>query len=367
MHATVLAENIQKALSIVGRTVSTRSELPILENILLEAKESVLSLATTNLESGITTNIGAKVEKKGAITVSVRLLTEFISTISAEKIEFTLEDTTLVIKGGKSRATLATIGAAEFPTFPAVDKEGFTLPQKDIESIASQVAFAASTDESRPVLTGLLFKPLDEKLLIAATDGFRLSTKQFSSSFGVKGQTIIPARTIVDVAKIAHDYSVETVKTSFAKGGNQLIFSLSDTQFFSRLIDGEFPNFERIIPTSKTTEVKLSRQDFQQAIKAASIFAKESANIVRLSITSDSVAIAANSPQVGDEKSEVEAKVEGESNEIAFNFRFLLDFLGSINDEELVFQMTTPLAPSLFQSVKDHTYSHIIMPVRVQS
>ena len=367
MQLTVLAENFSQALSIVGR-VQSKGNLPVLENVLLEGKEGRIYLTTTNLEAGITTSIGGKVEKEGAITVSLRLLTEFIHTIAAEKITFELKNETLWIKSEKSQASLSTISASEFPPFPKKTGDSFQLPANDIHRIAKQVAYAASNDEGKPILTGIKLKPTDKNLIVAATDGFRLSIREFPQTLSQQEESIIPARAFLEMSRITPEGEKEQlVEVAFTKEKNQLIFSQAEIQLFSRVIQGEFPSFEKIIPRSSTTQVTVDREIFLRAIKAAAIFARESVNIVRIGIKKDMLVISANTPQIGEEKTEVEAHIEGEENEIAFNFRFLVDFLNSTPEEEIYFQMTTPLAPGLFRPVKDTAYTHIIMPVRVQS
>ncbi len=366
MKVTILRENLYHALSLVNRSSSTRGELPILENVLIKAEQGVITFSTTSLETGIATNVGGKIEEEGAITVSVRLLSEYVNTLRTDKIELTVKEGTLWVTGSKSKASFTTIPALEFPTFPQKEQKAFAMPVKDFRLITSYVTFAASSDEGRPVLTGILCKPTDDHLLVAATDGFRLSVCEFSSTYGFEKECVIPSRSLVEIGKIIEESKVDTIETAYAKGGNQLIFSLPDTSFFSRLIDGEFPEFKKIIPTSSTTNVTIEKEAFLQAIKAAAIFARESANIVRLTIKKNALVISANTPQIGEESSEIEVVVEGEENEIAFNFRFLIDFLNSVSEEEIVLQMTSPLSPALFRPVKNSAYSHIIMPVRVQ-
>lgn len=351
----------------MGR-VSGKRDLPILENVLIGVEKGKITLSSTNLEMGIRTVINGKVEKEGVCTVSLKLLSEYVSIIKAEKITLSFENGIVTIKTDRNRATFATLPAAEFPPFPAKESEAFTIDKKDIMSIAGQVAYAASIDESRPVLTGLKFKPSDEGLVVAATDGFRLSVRRYPKAFSGNLDSLIPAKSFMEVAKLIGDVKEDTgVAVSYAKEKSQLIFEIGETVVYSRLIEGEYPNFERIIPTSSSTTVVVDKELFTRAVKAASIFARDSANIVKFHIADGKLLISANTPQIGEEKSEIEAQITGPEGEIAFNYRFLIDFIGSLQEDEVQFQMTNALAPGVFKSVKDPDYTHIIMPVRVQS
>ena len=367
MNNTILSEHLLKALSIVGK-IPMKGNLPILENVFIEAKEGRVIFRTSNLEMGVTTSIGGKVETEGIVTVSYKLFNEFIHAIRAEKINLFVREEVLHVETERSSATFPTITAAEFPAFPAKDSSLFSLSVDDLGKIAKQICVSASTDEGRPMLTGIKFKPLEAGVLVAATDGFRLSVRKFNTFSGATIDGIIPARIFSDIVKIANDTKQqEPLALSYTKEKNQIIFALTDTDVFTRLIEGEFPPFERIIPASHTTQVTVSKDELAQGVKAAAIFARESANIIRFTIKSDKLILSANTAQVGSSKVEIDAAVVGDENEIAFNYRFLIDFLNSVEEDEVVLKMTNPLAPGLFHPKEDKAYTHIIMPVRVQA
>ncbi len=365
MKCIVLKQNLHKALTLVLRTIQLKNDLPVLNNVLIEAKQGKLYLSGTNLELGVRTSIGGKIQTEGSITVPAKLFFEFISTLDSEKVELILKDKDFNVTGSYNQAKFTTIAASEFPPFPEREDKTFSIPADAVDKIATRVAFASSSDEGRPVLTGVEFKNADDNLIVAATDGFRLSIQKLQTKQTFP-DTVIPAKTIQEVAKIVHDANLEELVLGTSKNANQLIFTLADTEVFSRLLEGEFPNYQRIIPTSSSTRVTFDHNLFMRSVKAAAIFARESANIVRLQIKKAMLVISANSPQIGEQKSELEAKVEGEENEIAFNHRFVLDFLNSTSDEEIVLEMTNALSPGLFKGKKDDSYIHIIMPVRVQ-
>lgn len=366
LDCELLQENLHQALGIILRVTSVKSELPVLGNVLLEASKNKIFFSGTNLEMGTRLLIGGKIAKEGAITVPARVFAEFIATIPAGKVRLHVQDGILVVKSTSSQARFTTIPASEFPPFPKKGESAAVFQLVDLRLLAQQVAFAASTDEGRPVLTGVQFKKSDSKLMVAATDGFRLSVRSLSDIGNGLSQVIIPAKTLQEVAKIAVEKKAESITINLASSTSQLIFSLPDVEVYSRLIEGEFPNYERIIPQGGTTRIKVDRETLLRAVRAAAIFARESANIVKLQTAKNTLVLSANTPQLGEEKTEVEAEVEGEGGEIAFNFRFLLDYLNNIESSEVILEMTTPLSPALFRLKDDEALTHVIMPVRVQ-
>jgi DNA polymerase-3 subunit beta len=367
MQFSCLQENLSKGLAIVSRFVSSHPQLPVLANILLSAKEGKLKLGATNLESGINLEIGAKIEKEGGITVPAKTLTEFISSLPADKIEFTLVESNLKISCQNFEASLSGLSATEFPPLPtASGKPSLSFKTEEISLPISQVAFAAAQDESRPVLSGVKIMSSEKGLVLAATDGFRLSVKKLPQPPSSPIDLILPARTLIEVARILGEEKEKEFGLEITKEANQAIFSLANAEIVCRLLEGEFPNFEKIIPGSFTSQTIIAKEEFLAAIRTASIFAREAANIIKFKIENGKFQISANAPQVGENITTIEAKTEGEGGEIAFNSRFLLDLLNVVPQEEIVFEMSGPLSPGVFRLVGDETFLHIIMPVRVQ-
>jgi len=374
MKLSVLQENLAKGLSLVSRSVAPKAQLPVLGNILLTTDKGRLKLSATNLETGINYWLGAKIEKEGAISVPAKILTEFVSSLPSEKIELEVKENSLNLICGAYQASFVGLPASEFPSLPTLkDKETFSFPSGELLKSISQVSFAAASDEGRPVLTGVLFQVKENNLVLVATDGYRLSFKKMGKVKGVeeakefKKGLIIPSRTLNEVGKILTDQEQEKgMGLTITPSSNQIIFSTAEAEIVSRLIEGSFPEFEKIIPEKGTTKVVLETQDFIQAVRTAAIFARESANIVKFKVQSSKFKISANAPQVGENLIELEGKQEGEDNKIAFNSRYLLDFLNSVDTEQVSFEMTTPLNPGVFRPVGDPSYLHIIMPVRVQ-
>ena len=224
--------------------------------------------------------------------------------------------------------------------------------------------FAAATDEGRPILTGIKIQKVDKEALFVATDGYRLSLKRVDLNMEENINITIPARTLTEVVHIGledEDNKTITLKTIDA---SQLGFFFRETEIYTRILDGEYPNFEKILPKKHTTKIILDKEKFLQAVKSTSIFARGNANIIRFIIAEGDMIISANTPQVGQNRVVLEGEVEGERGEIAFNSRFVLDFLSHFQEEKLQFEMTGSLNPGVFRSTTDDSYLHIIMPVR---
>lgn len=368
MEFSCLQENLIKGLSVVSRFVSTKTQLPILLNILLNAQKEGLKLGATNLESGILLKIGAKVEKEGQITIPAKTLTEFIGSLPADKIEFSLEENNLKVTCQKFKAVINGLSATEFPPLSNLnEEENFIFDTGEFSLPIVQTAFAAAQDESRPVLSGIKVFSEEKNLVFVATDGYRLSFKKIPNEKKIASLDIIlPARTLTEVVRILTEEKEEKIRLGIVKEGGQVVFSLSNSQVFCRLLEGQFPDFGKIIPTTFSTRAILGREELLSAIKTASIFAREAANVIKFQISSNRFQISANAPQVGENISEVEAKIEGEDGEIAFNSRFLLDFLNIVSQEEVVFEMNGPLSPGVFKVGGDESFLHLIMPVRLQ-
>jgi DNA polymerase-3 subunit beta len=312
--------------------------------------------------------VGGKIEKEGGLCVSSRLLTEFVLTLPKDTVRLTASEGSLRVLCGKFDATIPGVAAAEFPAIPAFEaKKAPRLDKNAFIAALGGVLFASATDEGRPLLTGVKFAKDGEDVTIAATDGYRLSVKRVP--LGVKGDLnmIVPARALGEIVKISLEEKAAEDLVFGKTEDNQLIFALSDAEIHTRVIDGDYPEYEKIIPKTHTTRALLDTEELTNAVKSAAIFARDSANIVRMNISGQTVTISANAATTGENKVDVEAKVDGEGGDIAFNSRFLLEFLTNFSQPELLFEMTGTLNPGVFRPVKDASYLHVIMPVRVQS
>jgi DNA polymerase III subunit beta len=367
MQVTILQENLLRALLRTARIVPTKPQLPIVQNVLLTTDDGRLKITATNLETTESVWVAAKIEKEGGICVSSRLLSDFVSSLPQGTVQMGLIDGALSLRCEGFRATIPGAPAEEFPpVFSQSKTKGLPIDRDELVSAVSQVIFAAATDEGRPLLTGVKIVQKDGALVLMATDGYRLSVRQTTLKAKEELDIIVPARALGEVIKVCgEEKSTKEVHIARQEDG-QLSFVVGDTEIRTRLIDGEYPNIQKIIPTKHNTRVVIEKESLLRAVKAASIFARDNANIIRFHIEGQMITVTANTPQVGEDEIDVEAKVEGEGGDMAFNSRFLVEFLANYPSEELVFEMTGSLNPGVFKPVKEDTYLHIIMPVRVQ-
>lgn len=370
MKVFLLQENFSKALNIVSRSIAPKAALPILSNIVLATEKGRLKLSTTNLECGINLWLGAKVEKEGSIAIPAKILTEYISSLPPEKISLQVKENSLFLSSSGHKANFSGSPVADFPEIASFSgKPDLVFKKEDFAENLGQVVFSAATDEGRPVLTGVLMRANKQGLSLVATDGYRLSVKEIKMKGGLEANILIPAKALLEVARISQEKDEEDkeIKMALTKDKNQVVFSLPGIDYSSRLIDGEFPDFEKIIPESSKIETEFDKEEFFRAVKVAAIFAREQANVVKLSLEQNKIIVSAENPQVGGNETEVGAKTKGGKLEIAFNCRFLLDLLGSITAEEMVFEASEALSPGVFRLKRDPSFFHLIMPVRLQT
>jgi len=376
MRLSCLQENLNRGLSIVGRAVATRTTLPITNNILLATDQSRLKLVATNLEMAISCWIGAKVEEEGAITVPARLLTEFIGSLPTEKVDISLlpQTKTLGLKCARFEARISGVDAKDFPPIPKV-AEGITT-KVEVEALRqgiSQVVFAAASEESRPVLTGVNAEFDGDLLTLAAADGFRLAVYKLPITDPVtqKTEVIIPARTLAELNRLAVDQE-ELIEITVNPNKSQALFRLKNAELVSQLIQGAFPNYAQLIPQSYNTRAVIDVTDFLRATKAASIFARDGSGIVRLVITPGGelapgkIIVSARSEEIGDDIGEIDAIVEGEEAKIAFNGKYLIDMLSVLREAQVALEVTNPSSPGVLRPVGVDNYIHVVMPMFVQ-
>lgn len=376
MKLSCLQENLNRGLNVVGRAVATRTTLPITNNILLTTEQSRLKLAATNLEMAITCWIGAKIEEEGAITVPARLLTEFISSLPNDKIDISLSPRTktLELKCARFEARISGVDAKDFPPIPKVE-EGITTKAEvaALQQGINQVAFAAATEESRPVLTGIDAQFKDDSLTLAAADGFRLAVFHLPLTTPVEQpiEVIIPARTLSELNRLIADQE-EPVEITVNPNKSQALFRLKDIELVSQLVQGTFPNYTQLIPQSFNTRMVVSVDEFLRATKTASIFARDGSGIVRLVVTPGSaktpgkLTVSARSEEIGDDVGEIDATVEGEEAKVAFNGKYLTEVLSVLHETQVALEVTNPSSPGVIRPVGSDNYLHVVMPMFVQ-
>lgn len=368
MKITILQENLHKGLGKVIRILSSKPQLPILSHVLISVQAEGITLTTTNMETSMQIFLPGKIEEIGAVCVPARLLFDLISSLPKETVSLFTEGETVFVKTLKNKATVPGIVSTEFPPLPEFSaSSGVDLPNDTLRMALSDVIFAAGTDESRPLLTGIRVENTPEGTTFVATDGYRLSLKKIAGEKLSESILIIPSRALGEIIKISSEEKEQKLIRMSETVDGQLLFTLGDTRIATRRLEGEYPNYRRIIPSTHTTQISMDTQELTQAVKSASIFARDSAGIIRFTITPEGMSVSANTPQVGENTIDVEAKVEGEGGVLALNSRFLLDFLSAFSAKELVLQMTGSLNPAVFLIPGDETYLHIIMPVRVQN
>jgi DNA polymerase III subunit beta len=376
MKLSCLQENLNRGLGIVGRAVATKTTLPITNNVLLATDEGRLKLVATNLEMAISCWIGAKIEDEGAITVPARLLTEFVSSLPSDTISVQLspQTKTLGLKCARFEARISGVDAKEFPPIPSVD-EGITtsVEVEALRQAINQVVFAAATEESRPVLTGVSTQFEGKTLTLAAADGFRLAVFKLPIADNIKpkAEVIIPARTLSELNRLMTDQE-EAVTITLNPNKSQALFRLKNTELVSQLVQGTFPNYAQLIPQSYNTRMIVSVADFLRATKTASIFARDGSGIVRLVITPGGesnpgkMAVSARSEEIGDDVGEIDATVEGADAKIAFNGKYLTDVLSVLRESQVALETTSPSSPGLLRPVGTDNYTHVVMPMFVQ-
>jgi DNA polymerase-3 subunit beta len=377
MKATCLQENLARGLAVVNRAVATRTTLPILSNILIQTDSSRLKLSATNLEIGINCWIGARIEEEGATTVPARLLADFVNSLPAEQVALDVngKSQTLHLSADRYQAEIKGIDASDFPILPTVEQGlRFTVDAATLRDMIAQVSIAAATDESRPILTGVLtvLDPDAGRITLAAADGFRLSVRHAELDTPLDGRValIVPARALLEVGRISGG-DEERIEVAVTENRNQILFRLRDVDLVSQLIDGNFPDYEKIVPTSYSTRAVVGTKSLHNAVRIASFFARDAANIVRLGFRPEAdgrpgtLVVSAQAAEVGGNQSEIEASIEGEGLDIAFNAKYLLDVLGVVGADQLALEVTTPSSPGVFRPVDEAAFTHVIMPMHI--
>ncbi|MEA2020210.1 MAG: DNA polymerase III subunit beta [Patescibacteria group bacterium] len=368
MKISCLQENLSEGLSIVTRVVSTTGSLPVLSNVLLETEEGRLKLQATDLETGVTTWVGAKIEEEGAITVPAKVFSRLVSDLAPGEISLKTEKKNLFLEAEGVESRFNGLSADEFPDIPEFTDEGFELKASEIAEGIDEVIFAAAKDEGRPVLTGVLFRSSGKELVMVAVDGFRLAEKKLTFEKELPEMDfIIPARTLREVSLLLGGED-QTVKMAQVAEENQILFQVGDVRFSSRLLEGDFPNYREVVPDSFNVNIELDRAEFLKAVRLASLFAEGGANVVRLDISPENnvLSVSANAQEIGSNKVEVPIRGEGEDSKIAFNAKYLTDCLSALSSDKVIFEMIESLKPGAILPKDVDDYLHVIMPVRVQ-
>jgi len=379
-----LKSNLLEGLNVVGRVVPSKSTLPVLGNVLLATDRGQLKLAATNLDMAVSYWVGAHIDEEGAVTLPARLLADFVSSLPDDRIDMSLTTRgfTMHLTCGRFAANIKGIDAEDFPRIPGVaDAVPYALPATMLRECIQSVVFAAAPDDSRPVLSGVLFTLKDGQLTLAAADGFRLAVRSAElTDPPIEGgqpsaplQMIVPAKTLTEVARVLTD-GEEQVEIAATPTKNQVMFrQAARAEIVSRLIEGQFPDYNKILPKQHSTRAVVNTSEFLRATRAASVFARDNSMIVKLDVTPGPeelipgrLSVTANSAEVGDNAAEVDASVEGGESQIAFNGRYLRDALEAIGTAQAALEITGPSSPGVVRPVGEQNgYIHVIMPMQV--
>ncbi len=372
MKLSVMQENLARGLQVVSRAVSSRSTLPVLANVLLRTEDAGLKLTATNLEIGITGWVPGKIETEGSLTVPARLFNDLVAGLpSGERIDLESDGgTTLKIKAGRYQTQLRGIEADEFPVIPSPGERPTTrVNQKDLRRALSEVVFAAASDEARPILTGVLTHLSGDKLTLAAADNYRIAVANLAILDPVEDTSlVVPARSYAELMRLLTD-SDEPVDLMLASSKSQVLMHVGDVDIVSRLIDGQFPNYQQVLPASHTTRAVVERDELLKAVRLSALIASSAANVVRMKLGDEGSATIniAAAADVGEASTDVEAAIEGEAMQISFNAKYLQEALQNLDYEQLALEFAGPLSPGVIKPTSGDEYVHVIMPVRTPS
>jgi DNA polymerase III subunit beta len=363
MKLQVTQENLSKALNNVARVASTRNTLPILSNVLIKTTDNRVCIAATNLNIAITQYIGSKIKTKGSITVPARLTQDFVSNLPSGIIDLNLEDTKLHISTDKYKSVINGVISDDYPVMPTIQNgKKWSIASNKLKKALTQTVFSASNDDARPVLTGVYFNTHKNNLFIAATDSYRLAEKN-TSPIKEDVSVLVPSSSIQDLLRILGD-SDDEVKVVCDE--QQIQFKIGDTELVTRLIEGNYPDYKKLIPNKFKTSAVADRSALLNTIKVSSLFARESAGSVVLEASTDDKAVTIRSvaSQLGENTAAAEADVKGETGSITLNSRYLIDALSVMSGARVEIGFNDKLEPFVLRDVEDESYTHIVMPLK---
>jgi DNA polymerase-3 subunit beta len=363
MKIEVLQESLLSGLNIVGRAVATRAQLPALSHILIEATSSGLTLSATDLEIGIQTKVAAKVEEPGKVAVPAKMFGEFLASLNPGKIVLSLEKESLQVIAPGYKGKFQTIAVEEFPalSIPEPENEMGEIAASELKAAIEHVVFASAKDSLRPVLTGVLWEMGKKKLKLVATDGFRLAIEEINiDGKREEAKLLVPSRVVAEVVRLSGEGQI---KVGHIPATSQIYFVIGDVLVISQLLEGNFPDYNKIMPKEFLTEIKASREELLQAVKATYIFARDNSNMVGWKIEGKLLILSSNSPERGECRVEVPIELTGEESEIVFNAKFVLDYLGMIVGEQVWIGFSGKLAPGMFKDLSRTGGQYVVMPI----
>ena len=363
MKGTVLRKDFSHSLSTASRFIANRAQLPILSNVLIKAEKEKLHLYATNLEISIAISQGAKLDEEGEIAVPARTLNDLVHNLSGESISFETKQETLHLHTESFSGTVAAMNPSDFPVIPThIEKETLVLPANDLLDAISHVLYSVSADETRPVLSGVLFQFSENILRLVASDGYRLAQNVMPIPASIKDRSVIIPKSIL--SELGRVVSTEQISIEIREKDSQIIFSLNDTVISSRTIEGVYPPFESVIQKPTGVTVQVDKQDLINAVKIAAVYAREGGNSVKLTVKENSLVLSAQSASVGSQETSVDASVTGGDAEVSLNYKFVEDLLNVIQENVVNIQLQDSSSPVKFRGEGNEALLHLIMPLR---
>ena len=369
MKFTCTQENLYRGLSVVNHLAGKNTTLPILNNVLLKAEDGSLELSTTNLEVGIKCLVRGKIEQPGAFTVQARLLTDYVNLLPKQPVDLELKDQEVHVSCQSFETKVKGVPADDFPLIAAVSQDqGVSIDIADFKEALGQVLFAVALDETRPEINGVLFQLQKNKLVLAATDSFRLAERVIDlgkDSAKAEAKFIVPFRTMQELNRVLGE-SQDEKQIAISWSDNQVMFSFAGIELVSRLIEGQYPDYQQIIPTHFKTEMMLDTKEFVQLVKSAALFCRAGINDVHFMVNAGkkTVEVKAANSQLGENKGAMKAEVSGEDNEIVFNYRYVLDGLSAMEGSQVQLKLIDKHNPGLFLPTGKGGYTYIVMPIK---
>lgn len=369
MKIKILQQDLLPVLQSVSRSCGVKSDLPVLANVLLRTELGILKLSATNLEIGVIKSVRAQILEDGEVTVPSRTFLEVISSLTGAELEIEASTDQLKITSNNFNASFNGISASEFPAIPLSSDKTVSLDYKVLQSAIPEITYAAAADEGRPILTGILTEIKKDSLELVATDGFRLAHKNVKiEGSGVSIRALVPRRTFEEIVRLISEEDKEDgskVEISLAENQNQMVFKVGSTLLSTRLIEGQFPAWEKIVPTKFECKVTADRADLHKAVKLAAVFARSEANIIKISTLSGKLRLNSEAKELGGQESEIEAETEGADLVVAFNGKFLLDVLASMQANKISIEFSGNLSPALVKPIGEDGLEAVVMPIRL--
>jgi DNA polymerase-3 subunit beta len=356
----IFLEKLQLSSKFTSSKLTSSTSL---QGVYLEGKEGKIHFYSTNLNYYYHTYIKIEVDNSFKIVVEPKKIIEFLSFLTSAKIEVEIKEKSIVIVSEKIKGEFPLFSSNEFPLPPVVNKEKQKIKTSFFKNNLPYLLFSASSDETRPVLTGINFVPGDESLRIVSTDGFRLSLLTLKKEINFPS-VIVPSVFLGEVIKLVGEN--EEISFSFLEEEKLLLFTSEDQEFYTRLIDGDYPPFEKVVPAEKKTEIVVDKEEFARRVRLISVFSRDYSNIIILQITKEGLKISPKAGEGGENEAFQEADVKGEDQKIAFNHKFLIDFLNNVTGKKIIIELLRSDAPAVFKIEGVSNFLHIIMPVRIQ-